>query len=773
MIINELLSKFNDSFVIGPSEFRSLFILEKNKNLDLDFDYESKTTVLNALFGKYNLSSINVMMKREKIGYDEAKAYLDYYCSGYPLTEKRRYLIDERIIYVDRYSKNLLLSKHVVFLGYSNEDQEILHIIKYLGITDYEFIGFDAIELEKNSHTFFQMSNVAQEVKYVLNDISRRIRDEKKEPKDFIIFTNDSEHIFYLDIFANLYKLPINKNDNKSLFDTYSAKIVLSHLDEDFSMFVQNNRFLFRNDLDNLEIIEYLYSFFDLKSSSNYVSDFIAILKDYQINVEKYVNAIKIASTISFDSNKQYYVIGATDSLLPKNYSDNDYLSDSEKAKANLTISDIKNEFSYSITKLFIMYKNVIHISYPSNNGLSKIAFIIDLYKFKKTEIDVQMQQFSKEISSLFYNDYITKYKHFSEICSELPHLVRCFSNAKTYDNSFKGISRVMSGAVTYSASSMNKYAQCPFSFYCDKVLKLNESETNTELKFGNLCHKILEHVYDKDFNFDDAFLKYQIEFDFDDREKVLLYRYLLDLKDSVESIIKLNSESAFTSTKSEYELIINDKDYSIQGRIDRINLYKDVLIIIDYKSGGFDFNLADFNEIGIGLQLPTYLYLISKSKKFDNYQIGGLFIQPTNVKSFYNYLNPTNDDKKAKELNGIISKNSNYVFEFDKSLEKNGVSSYFSKTKLNKNQLVVKGKTTGYSEDDFRNVIDTLSNWFSEFNDKIRHNEFTIAPYQKHSSKKDACEYCKFGDICYKKKQDYRVISLKKEEETSNGDDN
>lgn len=208
----------------------------------------------------------------------------------------------------------------------------------------------------------------------------------------------------------------------------------------------------------------------------------------------------------------------------------------------------------------------------------------------------------------------------------------------------------------SHSISQINEYAQCPFKFFCKRILNLAEVKEPIlrleALDFGNLFHQILFQFYREFPGWEEEKLEsalvrlqntansifenstvgfhltpdlweiYQNEI-YETLEQLIIFEYDeakkqgYHLKPSYFEVsfgLKEEYQEAGTLNYSEPLIIravnANEEPVNIKfaGKIDRIDLTQDgkYMIIYDYKLGG----RSGFSEIenGLDLQLPIYV---------------------------------------------------------------------------------------------------------------------------------------------------------------------
>lgn len=210
-----------------------------------------------------------------------------------------------------------------------------------------------------------------------------------------------------------------------------------------------------------------------------------------------------------------------------------------------------------------------------------------------------------------------------------------------------------LGSSIHFSASSFEKYARCPFSYYCSYVLRLREKKV-AEFKtndIGSFIHYVLEVLLknaipnDPDAPMPDADTLIEMTdkaiSEYVERicppyvsaSKRMSHLYsrlrtlsLLLVGNIVEEFSKSQFRPAF------FELKANGKDgapsplvfklddgsrVSFSGIIDRVDLYKQdgnvYVRVVDYKTGTKNFNISDIDK-GINTQMLLYLFTLCRS---------------------------------------------------------------------------------------------------------------------------------------------------------------
>jgi len=222
-----------------------------------------------------------------------------------------------------------------------------------------------------------------------------------------------------------------------------------------------------------------------------------------------------------------------------------------------------------------------------------------------------------------------------------------------------------------YSVSQLEKYAKCPYQFFAERILKLEQVEEPSEeveaLEMGSILHNIFYEFYtqltgkgltlyrcsDRDFKYAEELLfsiaekkiieaNFRSPLSFYEKEKILglnnrressiLFLFLEEERMREDGYIPEYFELGFgkidDSALPEEVKNLKIKDILIRGKIDRVDLNreKNSFRVVDYKLGGKKPSREDLKS-GISLQLPVYLYAAKefiKARLKKDYNPGG-----------------------------------------------------------------------------------------------------------------------------------------------------
>ena len=159
-------------------------------------------------------------------------------------------------------------------------------------------------------------------------------------------------------------------------------------------------------------------------------------------------------------------------------------------------------------------------------------------------------------------------------------------------------------------------------------------------------------------------------------------------------------------------------------------------------------------------MQLPTYLYLMSKDKDLKDKEVIGLYIQ--NLLGLYNKYDPKKDfikeKKNALKLNGITFTDYDIQYfddTYDNSEIIKSLKTKDGEFKLSKSVIDINERQI---------ILDKATELIEGVIDKVANGEFKINPL-KIDGKADGCNYCKYKDICYRKYKDFNIKEISKED--------
>ena len=180
-----------------------------------------------------------------------------------------------------------------------------------------------------------------------------------------------------------------------------------------------------------------------------------------------------------------------------------------------------------------------------------------------------------------------------------------------------------------------------------------------------------------------------------------------------------------------------------------------DYIAIVDYKTGTSQSSSLDNICYGINLQLPIYMYLVYRSKLFENPHILGSYLHYV-----FNEPDKYKDGISIEEQKWDALKMVGYAYNNSKIIK--GLKT----TKDNNFSQYAKV----LSHDNFKQIVSIVDELVKEAFTAIESGNFKINP--KEIDNKDvSCQYCHYKDICYKRYENKVALKSKSIESILGGE--
>ena len=762
--------------VIAPYVFhKGLISFYQQKDPFYDVKLISKEDIFSELFGQIGTEEIAHLLMDEEVDINKIKQMHRYIPfanndSNNPkvhfLYKYNKELKDKGFLKENPYFSNLLNGKEIEIIGYSKDDEELNNVLKRLGFSykfNYEFDKY-------NRHTVIKYKNLLLETLDLLNNIADQIK-KGKNPNNIYVYTNNKDILSYLRQFHNSFNIPINFSDSISFSDTNNGKSLIKFIDtsnnidevKDWIINEINNDF--KDDL--LRLVK--DSEYDFLSYSKQKELLKYLIEGFKIRPERYDPAIKVISKPIYIENAVIFVPGFVQGAFPTVYKDNEYIADKEKEILGLNNSKTMTKISYWENMTFFDSNNEFFFSYSKEHLTNSysVSPILTFLNYKQEENKLPEVFYSEDYRVFLQTIYFDLFYIFKEKTSEYESLKGFKINYKDYDNSFTNVAHFNSESeLVHSYTSVSQYYECPFKYYLNNVLKVKKKDYGLAATIGNICHKIFEHMYDKDFDFDQSFEEYKTKYQLNALEILLIDAIKEQVRKAVQVFLLHRYQYMAPSyVMNEYTPVVNlDEHTKLEGRIDAAYiLNNEYVAIIDYKSGDKDkISLTDI-DYGMCLQLPIYAYLSRNDKKLNKYKIGGLYQQKFIERKYSYEIKEDAMFKSILKLDGFSNADFDYLEKFDFTFKDNATSQFVNSLSK-KNDGSLKKSSKLLSEEELENLANKAENLVKEANRKIRDNVFDIFPLKKGSSI-NACEYCENKDICFVKSHQFNVIEKEEKE--------
>lgn len=552
---------------------------------------------------------------------------------------------------------------------------------------------------------------------------------------------------------------------------------------------------------------------------------------------------------------KYLYLIGTTDGIFPLISKESGLLSD--KDRENLGEKGLEVDID-SKTKTyeeqFLVYKaltstseNLI-LTYPISDHEGKTlrpSIIISRLKKIFPNIDIKnyvlkdMENANEDVLEKItvkaptFNELINAIKEF-EIRGEINEVWLGIYRYFLIDDEYRNkLEKVISG-LSYtnqvervekdkikklyenknlSVSKLERYAQCPFSYFIQYGLKAEERKeySFTAPDLGSFIHNILD-IFSKSLNkdklnwheIDEDYIKGRVSVIVDEminkipgfilnsseRYKYLAYRLKKMLVSAISIISMQIKQGNFEPVDYEVsfrkngkyppiKLVLDDgEEVTLVGQIDRIDeLEKDnsrYIRIIDYKSGDKSISLTEV-YYGLQLQLLVYLDAIIESDRYKKQNI-----KPAAI--LYNRIdNPivkSNEDQKDSviteeilkklRMTGLVVKDPEIIGEMDLSLkEGERKTSLVIPASFDKNGNVGR-YTKGVTGSEFDILREYVKYEIKELCERMVGGDISILPCKNKNG--TSCDFCSYSIICQFdstiKGNQYTILNDKSDEE-------
>ena len=756
----------NNLLIVCPNSYKLAILkyLEEEKKIynikfislteykkHLLFDYDEKTI---HYLVKENIKVDNAITLIDNLYYIENKEYnnekLDY------LVKLKKELDDNNLLIYDYLFSKILERFKVIIYGHGKLDTWNTNLFNNAKIIEYP-------KKDKN-YCVYHFKNINDEVEFVFQKIIDLLNNGIDINK-ISLMNIDSEYYSILKRYSYLYHIPLPSLSDDTLLGTTIGKalyeLLLSNktIDE-----ILNSLEKYCDNKDYNTIINILnkYVYFDIKDVKEEIK---YELENTSINKNHYENVLKIKNVFDYINDDEHvFLMNFNNPSIPNLSLDIDYISDNIKALVGLDTVENMNILSKENTLNYLSNINNLIISYKDESAFNKYypSIILDSMNYEELNYERSFD-YSSLANRLLYTKYLDNYVRYGIKNAYLDMLYTNYdkNDYLAYNNQFSGIKkddllRFINNELTLSYSSIDNFYKCSFKYYLANILKIDIYEESFMAVIGSLFHDVLRHMNDDNFDFDNNYQGFLKNREFTNKELFFLDKLKSNLRIVIEVIRKHQFITGFNKMLYEEKIDIKLKNspyVHFKGFVDKI-MYKEkdnmsLVSIIDYKTGNPDIKIKNL-EFGLSMQLPIYLYLVSKNEKLKNIKFTGFYLQYILNNSLTKKKSLQEENYDRMKLMGYSTNDRDRLAIFDSTYEN---SEMIHGMKLNKDGSFSRYSNT-LSDIEIEEIIKLTECKIMEALEKILIGDFMINP-KILDGENVACKYCKYNDICYRREED------------------
>lgn len=529
--------------------------------------------------------------------------------------------------------------------------------------------------------------------------------------------------------------------------------------------------------------------------------------------IPQYVDQVTIGSADRIRSYniKVAFVIGAVEGEFPRTPATSGIFTDAERKELlslGLNLSDSLQ--GLALNERFLAYKAIsipsekLFISYSSSTSMGAAKIPSSIIRETRCILKSVVEKSQTEdnlIDSIFSPEPAFELcaKHFNDYTEFSETLKSFFYKSEKYKSKIDALNRsafkkdfwisdktlckdLFGKNIRLSASKVEQFYKCKFSFFCKYALLAKERKTVKfdALGYGTLMHFILERIFSS-FSYEDILLlekselhsrvsttlnNYINEFLGGMSDKSARFTYLLNrVKNSaVPLIIHLASElqqSNFSPADFELELSSKGKllplklqlndgtNIYIEGKIDRVDILKKgegtYVRILDYKTGSRKFSLNDV-LYGLNMQMLIYMAAILQNGKklYGDVVPAGILYMP--AKSSVVNANRDITEQKLEsmklnqlKMNGLLLKDLEIILDMEKDAKGVFLPAAVKNGEFTSSSSVV-------SLDELSSILNYVKNMISTMANDLKQGKISSVPL---ISDTNTCDLCPYKSIC------------------------
>lgn len=747
------------------------------------------------MFGSYEKEAINEIIvffqseRQIKLNIKVAQKYLKTMVNLSDEMVNETELIDDLIKIKQRLIKsgliNLNLHRKLLFRNKNIILDDILVTKKLLNALNK--LGVHQIKKYQTKSIYQQsvneFSGIYEEVEFVCLEMAKLVNSGVSINK-IKVHTPSSEYYPVLNQYLSLYNLPSNLNEKRKLitFDYIKKLIEMLKINDDL-MWLEE----FEVPAENQELFNQFISVLNFYPT---VHHNLEMLRELVINELETTNiaALKVIDVIEFINLEEYvanddeyiFCLNFAEQKMPKVKKDVQIVSDKIAKKYGLTTSEEYNRLikQKMISKLSRIKHLCLTFARQTISGEEQLASIKEALNLDVVQPKVSTKRFSQASDRLNYakalelkNKYATKsfnYYYFNK-----------YDGFKFYDNQINNLLyRDETNQLDISATSIQKFFECEYKFYLDKVLAIRTKiKDMSAINLGNLYHFVLENAQKNQVDTVEginalikSYLKeHDSEFN-SNSQKYYLDKYAVYLHEIISVIYEFHESSDFKLDHAVFEqefgyMLDEVTKVKLIGKVDKfveLDLgNKFYIVIIDYKTKKtpkIDHKLFEF---GLDLQNFIYLNLIKADREDDAHEFELIGTYQQRIKPIHLHGHGSfSDDFK---LFGYTTSDENKMRMFEPNYQDKELSQLANMSTTKSGAFSRHAKV--YDEESLSQIEAMIKEHLKTVVNKVGQSDYQINPklYKKNNV---SCKYCEYQAICYRKKQN--LVELKEQDDKS-----
>ncbi len=687
-------------------------------------------------------------------------------------------LIEKNLINLN-YHRKLLFKNKKIIIDDVLVTKKLLKALNELGVHQIEEYQTKVI-YKQSVNTFL---GIYEEVEFVCYEIAKLINSGVSVNK-IKVHKPNSEYYPVLNQYMGLYNLPSNLNEKRKLITFDFIKYLTKNLmvNEDLTWIKE-----LEVTSDNQELFNQFINVLNVYPS---VHDNMQMLRKLVVNELEATNvsSLKVVDVIEFINLEEYvasedeyiFCLNFAEQKMPKVKKDVQILSDKIAKKYELTTSEEYNRLikQKMVRKLSRVKHLCLTFAKQTISGEEQLASIKEELNLNVVQPKVLTKRFSQASDRLNYakalelkNKYATKsfnYYYFNK-----------YSGFKFYDNQINNLLyRDTNRQLDISATSIQKFFECEYKFYLDKVLAIRTKiKDMSAINLGNLYHFVLENAQKNQVETIDGinelikrYLKEHNNEFTTNSQKYYLDKYAFYLHEIISVIYEFHETSDFKLDHAVFEqefgyMLDKVTNVKLIGKVDKfveLDLgNKFYIVIIDYKTKKtpkIDHKLFEF---GLDLQNFIYLNLIKADREDEAHEFELIGTYQQRIKPMHLHGHDSfSDDFK---LFGYTTSDENKIRMLEPNYQDKELSQLANMAVTKSGAFSNYAKV--YDEEHLSQIETMIKDHLKTVVNKVRKSDYQINPklYKKNNI---SCKYCEYQAICYRKKQN--IVELKEQDDKS-----